>query len=441
MRRERETRAAALAAAALAAYWLAARDVPAVNALLPGRVRTDTGGGARTGDAARAPAGNGSADEWRDAVGERPPGAAAPGRRSLGTILRRGSLGAPGAARPGAFAGPQGDSSPREPLPPSGGRRGRDRGSPRGARTDRKPQAASALTREGAAAASSSGAGVADEAAVSPARGGTDARGGRLKKEVGGESGGSSVPASNAPSSREGSSPLFAGRDADFRGSSWEARGGRGRRFRPLLLSKLLGRRPLRPPPARLKAPAALARLDKKRPAAALSAALASLGAVEEIDPASLPRDRRSGAHWDGTQWHSGRARGVTGPEGWTWLYRDGPRWWALAEGGEPLLREDGVWWTRREGAWYVLHDGQPWAWRPFHDWNAQGLLQMGSGTEMVYSQDFKKVAVVSPGEGAEVFDAETGALLERIPQVRMPARRRPNPLRNFTVPADVFVR
>jgi hypothetical protein len=220
----------------------------------------------------------------------------------------------------------------------------------------------------------------------------------------------------------------------------------KGPRVRPLLLSKALGAHPLKPPPAGLNPPAALANLDRLRPSrdfrgAALPGRDAGLLAVEDIDPSALKHDRRAAAHWDGEQWHAGPARGLIRDEGWTWLYRDGSRWWALADGRVPLVRHDGVWWTKESGMWFVLHDGQPWAWRRFHDWDAQGLVQPGTGTEMVYSKDFKTVAVITPGSGAEVFDAATGALLETIPEARMPPRRRPKIPKLLDLPADVFAR
>jgi len=219
----------------------------------------------------------------------------------------------------------------------------------------------------------------------------------------------------------------------------------RGRRFHPILLSKLLGPRPLKPPPASLAPPPALAALDALRPArdargAAVPVEPAELSAVEDVDPAALGRDRRAGAHWDADQWHAGAARGLVRGKGWTWLYRDGARWWALAgRGPTAVLRHDGAWWTKERGVWFLLHDGEPWAWRSFHDWDAQGLFQPGSGTEMVYSKDLKRVAVVAPGEGAEVFDARSGAVLDRIPESEMPPRRRPKLPSSLDLPSDVF--
>jgi hypothetical protein len=126
---------------------------------------------------------------------------------------------------------------------------------------------------------------------------------------------------------------------------------------------------------------------------------------------------------------------------GWAWLYRDGARWWAVADGRTVLLRHDGVWWTKEQGLWFVVHDGEPWAWRRFHEWDSSGLFQPGSGAQMVYSKDFARVAVIAPGEGAEVFDAVTGELLEKIPESLMPPRRGPKVPRPQDLPPDVFAR
>jgi hypothetical protein len=59
----------------------------------------------------------------------------------------------------------------------------------------------------------------------------------------------------------------------------------------------------------------------------------------------------------------------------------------------------------------------------------------------MIYSKDFARVAVITPGEGAEVFDAATGVELARIQEERMPARRRPKAPSEFSLPSDVFAK
>ena len=214
-----------------------------------------------------------------------------------------------------------------------------------------------------------------------------------------------------------------------------ERRGERKRnssRFSPVLLSRLIGPRALRPPPADLEPPAVPADWNSRRPirdesGRAIAPAPAGLAVLDGTDPATLSRDRRADAHWDGDEWHDGGVRGLVRDGAWLRLQHDGARWWAFAGGeGNAQLRHDGVWWMKEQGVWFVVHDGQPWAWRPFSDWNSEGLFQPGSGTEMVYSRDFSRVALITPGHGAEVFDAETGEKLTDIPEARMPARRRP---------------
>jgi hypothetical protein len=156
------------------------------------------------------------------------------------------------------------------------------------------------------------------------------------------------------------------------------------------------------------------------------------------LNPGAFASDHRSGAHWDGGLWHDGPVRGLERGGGWLWLERENSRWWAFA-GGRAELRHDGVWWTKERGIWFVVHDGAPWAWRPFQDWDAQGLFHPESGTEMVYSRDYSRVAVIAPGEGAEVFDAATGDQLARIPEERMPPRRRPRAPEELRLPPGVF--
>lgn len=171
-----------------------------------------------------------------------------------------------------------------------------------------------------------------------------------------------------------------------------------------------------------------------------MTAPPAGLQALDRIDPARLERDRRSGPHWDGGQWHDGAVRGVASGGGWTWLSRDGARWWALPAPGRAALRHEGAWWTKERGVWLLVHDGQPWVWRRFQDWDAQGLFHLGTGTEMVYSRDFARVALVTPGRGAAVFDARTGEEMARIPEEEMPPRRRPR-MPRVEPPPEVFAR
>jgi hypothetical protein len=162
------------------------------------------------------------------------------------------------------------------------------------------------------------------------------------------------------------------------------------------------------------------------------------LASLDGVDPASFARDRHPRAHWDGAVWHRGGERGLVEGNAWLPLRLDAGRWWAFAAGGAQL-RHDSVWWTKERGVWLVVHEGAPWAWRSFQDWDAEGLFQPGSGTEMVYSRDFTRVAVIVPGEGAAIFDAESGAELGRIAEDRMPPRRRPKGPPQLASPEEVF--
>jgi hypothetical protein len=210
---------------------------------------------------------------------------------------------------------------------------------------------------------------------------------------------------------------------------------GRRRRIRPLTLSKLIGPKSLKPPPPDLAPPAGLLALSTRPvPRRAGAAGTATLADAEAFDPAKAGSDRRRKAHWDGAVWHDGRVRGEARERRWLWLLRDRSRWWGLA-GRDPLLRRGGLWWVRRKGLWFAVHDGQAWAWRSFQDWDAGGLYQPDTGMAMVYSRDFRRVALVTPGRGAEVFDARDGRLLARVPQNAMPRRRGPRVVPAALVP------
>ena len=117
------------------------------------------------------------------------------------------------------------------------------------------------------------------------------------------------------------------------------------------------------------------------------------------------------------------------------WLEKDGQRWWGLVD-STPLVRHQRLWWLRQSGVWLVLHEGEAWAWRHFQDWNAaEGLFHPATGTEIVYSPDFSRAAVITPGEGAVVYDAFSGAEIGRIPEEAMPARRRPRAPKSLSLP------
>lgn len=231
------------------------------------------------------------------------------------------------------------------------------------------------------------------------------------------------------------------------------------RRFRPLLLSRLLGKGALRPPKTPVKTPN-FAPLKDKKPARApggepVSAAAPSLEQLERIVPPelkSLARDERAAdARWrkDGaiSYFHEGSAWGRWGQGHWSWLDREGGRWWiqtpadegAASAGKRPsaLLWHAQHWWWQSDGLWFLLHDGAPWGYRYFSQWKQEGLINPQSGTQMIYSADGSKVALVTPGHGAALFDAATGRQLAEWTEEQMPKRPKPKAPAALRFPAN----
>jgi hypothetical protein len=217
------------------------------------------------------------------------------------------------------------------------------------------------------------------------------------------------------------------------------------RKTKPLLLSKLLGRGALRPPPAAI-VPPDLSSLMTRRPASLPNGTPTptrpyDLDRIEAQDPrrASARRDRKRGAHWDaGLLWHDGPARGVIEDARWLWLWKDQSRVWAARTPEEaPLLRHQGLWWSKQRGVWFALHDGELWSWRRFADWDAEGLIRLTDGVELVYSADFSRVAVITPGAGAVLYDAVTGAEIGQWLESELP-RRRPRAPSDLRLPRGI---
>lgn len=209
------------------------------------------------------------------------------------------------------------------------------------------------------------------------------------------------------------------------------------RRVRPLLLSKLLGRGALRPPPGSI-VPPDLSRLDARKPPAA-PGPFASPADIEARDPRKLvPACRKRGGHWDGALWHDGAARGAAAEGRWLWLWKAGARWWARGAAAEPpFLRHQNLWWSKQKGVWFALHEGELWSWRRFSRWDAEGLIRLTDGVEIVYSADFKMAAVITPGAGAVLYDAATGAELGSWLESEMP-RRRPRAPERLRLPSGI---
>ena len=192
--------------------------------------------------------------------------------------------------------------------------------------------------------------------------------------------------------------------------------------------------------------PPDLSALASKRPARlpdgeAVPSGTSDLARVEALDPrrAGAAADRRRKAHWDpGPLWHDGEARGVIADARWLWLWTKGARWWAAPDPADPpLLRHHGLWWSKRRGVWFAVHAGEEWTWRRFAEWDAEGLLRLRDGVQLVYSADFTKVAVLTPGEGAVLYDAATGAELGQWLESELP-RRRPKPPSDLRLPRGI---
>lgn len=131
-------------------------------------------------------------------------------------------------------------------------------------------------------------------------------------------------------------------------------------------------------------------------------------------------RGRKAEPHWhmDGKEWvfHAGKAWGLTGGGRWTWMLESGRRWWTVADGAQRMVRHQDSWWWKTKDGWFLLKGGEPWAWRHFPEWEGDGVIHPTRGTQVVYSADGERVAVITPGQDTLVFDARTGGLLARFP-------------------------
>lgn len=215
----------------------------------------------------------------------------------------------------------------------------------------------------------------------------------------------------------------------------------RPRRFKPILLSKMLGLGAIRPPPDGLVAPEfapAPGNIPKTGPdGTALSGRRPDAAELELVVPPEAPGRCARKPHWHSGEGefrlHEGPVWGVWSRGRWSWLTRLDGRWWievppeaAPGDRPPPLVRHRDRWWWRAEGRWFLLHQGQPWAYRNFDGPRSEGFFQPGSGAQMIYSADGARVALVIPGEGAVLFDAGTGAELARWREEEMPKPRRP---------------
>ena len=63
------------------------------------------------------------------------------------------------------------------------------------------------------------------------------------------------------------------------------------------------------------------------------------------------------------------------------------------------------------------------------------GILHPGTGSKMLYSADGARAALITPGDGAWLFDAETGKILGRWTEDQMPRRPTPHAPSSLTLP------
>ncbi|MDD5629051.1 MAG: hypothetical protein PHU21_08300, partial [Elusimicrobia bacterium] len=213
-------------------------------------------------------------------------------------------------------------------------------------------------------------------------------------------------------------------------------------RWRPVLLSQALGLGAIRPPKFQGRAPdlSGLARAAPRtgpdgRP---LSGAPARAEAVEAARPPSQAAAcRRPVRHWHAQPaalFHYGRAWGLQRDRGWLWLKSSGRNWWAWTAPGQPTwLWHAQRWWWRSDGVWFMLHEGEVWGYRLFGERRREGLVHPASGTRLEYSADGARVAMITPGDGAWLFDARSGAVLGRWTEDQMPARPGPRAPRSLS--------
>ena len=208
------------------------------------------------------------------------------------------------------------------------------------------------------------------------------------------------------------------------------------RKFSPALLSRLVGRKPLRPPAEAIEPP-----LDnpwntpmpKTGPDGAPIDPLSP--SLLEVEAGSPPARETSSCRKEGGHWHSDGAAaffhdaprwGRWAQRRWSWLERGQGGWWVW--GGEtapPMLWHEEHWWWKSREVWFLLHEGEPWGYRFFSDLKQDGFIH-ASGTRMVYSADGSRVGLITPGEGAIVFDAATGRELGRVSEDHIPQSQRP---------------
>ncbi|MFH1726166.1 MAG: hypothetical protein ABII00_16275 [Elusimicrobiota bacterium] len=205
-------------------------------------------------------------------------------------------------------------------------------------------------------------------------------------------------------------------------------------------LSDWLGKKPIKRPTAKMEAPtfASLKHafppslpdgkpFESKTPRPAHLEKLIPPGEHEKYER-WLEKDKHRGRgdepHWhideENTPFlHVGKSWGRSDGGRWSWMILSNRRWWTVADKAQRMARHGGRWWWRTESGWFLLHEGEPWAYRHYARWQRDGLIHPNEETTLAYSEDARRVAVTTPGEGTRVFDAHTGEALVLFPEKR----------------------
>ncbi|MBI5243504.1 MAG: hypothetical protein HY922_07440 [Elusimicrobia bacterium] len=247
------------------------------------------------------------------------------------------------------------------------------------------------------------------------------------------------------PEKGRGLAPDFDGRSNgngfsgsfDFSSRSGAKRGSKPQeggfpRFKPPKLKDWIGKGALAPPGSGLTAPD-FTRLKKMTPrrlpdGGKVDAQTPPPAFIEGLLTPDKDADYSVWKKADGIgrkfRWHASRQGpyyyhrssewGVGKDARWSWMILKSRNWWAAAGDSPFMVRHADHWWWRTRDGWFLLHQGEPWGWRHFADWKRAGLIHPRTGTRIVYSEDGRRVAVVTPGEEWAVFDAATGQELAR---------------------------
>ncbi|MBI5629545.1 MAG: hypothetical protein HY921_01535 [Elusimicrobia bacterium] len=206
------------------------------------------------------------------------------------------------------------------------------------------------------------------------------------------------------------------------------------RRLKPPSFSRSLGAKPLRPPEASLAPPSGnpwagpLPRhLEDGTPIFPYGL---SLDEAEAVEP---PQLKKLGAHHGKVHWHRndsghylhhGDLWGSWSRGHWSWLERQDSRWWLWANASAGALAwQQGHWWLREGERWFLLHQGTPWGYQALINRWGQGGYERPDGSQLLYSADGRRVAVIVSGEGAALYDALSGEALGYWPDSELPAR------------------